>query len=314
MTKTSFLALVALLLWSATVRGQVPEEICLSEEEMMLYTLIDNARKGSQLHKVALSPALCYVAKLHAMDLQHNRESGETCSIHSWTDKAEEWDACCYESGDADKVTCMYNKPREIAGYGGNGYEIITVGAADPQAAMSDWQANSSLYGAVIVNTGDWSGFNWEAVGVAIYQDYTVVWFGEVTDKSAAPKLCSEGSFVPDVSFLKKEEPVAEVTDDIPPPERINEPIKVSVSGEGDLIALKAGYTYLIYGSYSDLENARKGRDLLKADGFQDVHIIKADANGMYRITIGEYKDEQIARQTKAGLQTGYENVWLLIN
>lgn len=284
---------------------------------MRLYTLIDNYRKGSQLHKIPLSAALSYVAKLHAMDLAHNRDSKETCSIHSWSGKADEWEACCFEKEDADKLDCMYKKPRELANYSGNGYEIITVGANTPEQAMTDWQENDSEYGKAILNLDDWKAFDWRRIGIAIYQNYTVVWFSEGEDPRPEPALCTEGSFIPEVSFLNETEESEEppfTEEDIPEPERINEPIEVSVSGEGDLISLKPGYTYLIYGSYSNLENARTGRDQLKANGFQDVHIIEADANGMYRITIGEYNEEQTARDTKAGLQAGYENVWLLIN
>ncbi|MEM6298286.1 MAG: SPOR domain-containing protein [Bacteroidota bacterium] len=320
MMRVLLLCVSALLILTSNIYAQSPpEDICLSEQEMKLYTLIDNYRKGSQLHKIPLSLSLCYVAKLHAMDLEHNRTSGETCSIHSWTDQATEFEACCYEKGSADKETCMLNKPKELTGYPGNGYEIITVGATTPEQAMTDWQENSSTYGAVIVNTDDWSKFDWSAIGIAIYGKYTVVWCGERTDDKTV-EACTDGEYVLETSFTDK--PVAEETtpsreftpSDIPPPEKINEPIKVSTSGSGNLISLKSGYTYLIYGSYTDLSNAQQGVDLLKADGFTSVNIVEADANGMYRVIIGEYSEEQTARDTKAGLQAGYENVWLLIN
>ncbi|MGF1532951.1 MAG: SPOR domain-containing protein [Bernardetiaceae bacterium] len=301
------------LAWTSLL-AQSPDELCLSADEMKLYTLIDNYRKGSQLHKVPLSRSLCYVAKLHAMDLAHNRQAGETCSIHSWSGKATEWQACCYEAGNAQKVLCMYEKPKQLTSYTGNGYEIITVGASSPEQAMTDWQENPSQYGAVIVNTDDWAAFDWSAVGVAIYDKYTVVWFGETSDAGTQPTLCETGSYIPKLSFMGDMPVASTQEDDIPPPEPINEPIRVSVSGKGDLLSLKSGHTYLIYGSYSTLANAQKARDLLKADGLSQAQIVEADANGMYRITLGEYAQEQQARQQKANFRAGYENVWLLIN
>ena len=36
----------------------------------------------------------------------------------------------------------------------------------------------------VMVNKGIWKNSNWEAIGVGIYKNYAVVWFGEEEDKN----------------------------------------------------------------------------------------------------------------------------------
>jgi len=79
----------------------------------------------------------------------------------------------------------MWSKPRELTNYHENGFEIVSWVSGNPslnsESAMLSWQG-SSLHRAVILNQSVWSSFKWKAIGVEIYKNYAVVWFGEEED------------------------------------------------------------------------------------------------------------------------------------
>ena len=68
-----------------------------------------------------------------------------------------------------------------IEKYTGNGYEIafMSSGGATSGGALAGWRS-SPLHNDVIVNEGSWKSIRWQAIGIGIYADYAVVWFGEV--------------------------------------------------------------------------------------------------------------------------------------
>lgn len=78
----------------------------------------------------------------------------------------------------------MWNKPREISGYNSNGYEIAYYSSAGANAleGLEGWK-KSPGHNPVIVNLGTWSKVEWKAIGVGIYGEYGVVWFGEAEDR-----------------------------------------------------------------------------------------------------------------------------------
>ncbi|MCU0843567.1 MAG: CAP domain-containing protein [Spirochaetes bacterium] len=155
-------------------------------EEMKLYDLIMRYRAGRGLPSIALSPSLTHVAQVHARDLTDNRPAKGECNMHSWSDKGK-WSACCY-TRDHRQAACMWNKPRELTPYPGNGYEISNGAwgvAMNAEIALKGWQG-SPAHNAVIINEGIWSGGPWKAVGVGIYGNYAVVWFGREADPAGS--------------------------------------------------------------------------------------------------------------------------------
>ncbi len=119
------------------------------------------------------------VARAHAHDLSVNKPVTNTCNMHSWSDKGE-WSSCCYDSS-KEAARCMWKKPKEIAGYKGNGYEIAAnAGGMTPEQALSLWQ-NSPAHHAVMINKDQWKK-PWRALGIAVEGDYAVAWFGEEAD------------------------------------------------------------------------------------------------------------------------------------
>jgi len=154
-------------------------------EEKKLYDLIMDYRKSKRLKQVPLSSKLTQVAQAHVRDLAANfdYDNKNNCNPHSWSDKGS-WSPCCY-TPDHKYAKCMWDKPKEIGGYNGDGFEIAFFSSSGATAAdgLEGWK-KSPGHNPLLVNTGMWSKVEWKAIGVGVYQQYAVVWFGEVEDRS----------------------------------------------------------------------------------------------------------------------------------
>lgn len=160
-------------------------EICLSGEEKELYEIIMEYRSSKKLPQIPFSAKLTKVAQTHAKDLaqQYNFDTDSKCNPHSWSKKGD-WTSCCYTS-DHKQAQCMWDKPREIANYEGDGYEIAyyhSVGAK-AKPALEGWQ-KSKGHNPLLVNLGMWKEIEWKGLGVGIFENYAVVWFGRINDPS----------------------------------------------------------------------------------------------------------------------------------
>lgn len=154
----------------------------LSESERELFDLVNTYRKGRGLSEIPFSSALTVVAQTHAKDLMENYKQSGRCNMHSWSNKGP-WKGCCYRDNHKNPE-CMWDKPKEIAGYDSPGYEIAywhSV-AAEPVNALEVWKRSTGHH-AVIANLGVFKDAEWKAMGVGIYQGYAVVWFGEARDE-----------------------------------------------------------------------------------------------------------------------------------
>jgi uncharacterized protein YkwD len=149
-------------------------------DAVALAKLINDYRASKKLPRVAVSPKLTKVAEAHVRDLAVNKPETETCNMHSWS-KQKTWTGCCYDSS-KEAAKCMWIKPKEIAGYAGNGYEIAAnASGITPAKALELWKT-SPAHHVVMINSGKWTKA-WGAMGVAISGDYAVAWFGEEADK-----------------------------------------------------------------------------------------------------------------------------------
>ena len=73
------------------------------------------------------------------------------------------------------------------------------------------------------------------------------------------------------------------------------------------------GY-YVIIGSFRNLSGARQEKVDLEKKGFTPV--ILENENGLFRISVGGYNEENVARAKIAGIRAVYEehrDVWLLV-
>lgn len=154
----------------------------LSTEEKELYTLLMKYRKEKGLPSIPVSPSLTYVAQTHADDLQSFYTGSGKCNLHSWSSHGK-WTSCCY-TDDHKNAPCMWDKPRELTSYKGDGYEIAYWNSQGiiPEKALQGWKKSKGHH-AMIVNQGMWSDSRWRAIGIGIKGNFAVVWFGEEADK-----------------------------------------------------------------------------------------------------------------------------------
>ena len=160
----------------------------LSDEELKLYTMINDYRNSKGLKNIPISKSLTFVAQTHARDLVNNKPyMGANCNSHSWSNKGD-WTPCCYTSNHA-RAKCMWDKPRELTSYKGNGFEIATGYLSEPEfkitaeTALQSWKGSSG-HNSVIINQGIWHKHKWNAIGIGIYKGFAVVWFGKEKDKN----------------------------------------------------------------------------------------------------------------------------------
>ncbi len=184
----------SLLILSLIFSLQSSPTPCLSEEEKALYDLMMAYRESKGLEPIPLSAKLTLVAQTHARDLADNYkfDPNNKCNPHSWSSKGK-WSSCCY-TNDHKKAECMWNKPSEIAGYEGPGYEIAYYSSAGATAVegLEGWK-RSPAHNPLIINEGIWSKATWRAIGIGFYKEYGIVWFGETDDASVAV-VCSEAN------------------------------------------------------------------------------------------------------------------------
>lgn len=153
-----------------------PEPGTPTAEEAELLELINAYRADNGLPAIPTSASMTIVAQTHAEDLFVNNPVTAECNLHSWSN-AGSWTPCCY-TDDHAQAQCMWDKPRELSTYPGNGYEIAASGTPDAASALAAWQG-SPPHNAVILSQDIWVDHPWNAIGAGINNGYAVVWFGE---------------------------------------------------------------------------------------------------------------------------------------
>lgn len=161
-------------------------QACISDEEYRLYTLVNEYRVENGLPSIPLSASLSVVAGAHVWDLNTNRPDRGRCNMHSWSDEGP-WAGCCYTENHK-RASCIWSKPSELTSYEGNGYEVAYYSSLSVEehndmayAALEGWK-RSPGHDRMILNKYAWKRLKWKAMGVGIYGNYVVVWFGEKTD------------------------------------------------------------------------------------------------------------------------------------
>lgn len=170
--------------------------VCLSVTEQYLAKMINEYRKSKGLPSIKLSKSLSRVAAIHCEDLNETYTHSGRCNLHSWSDKGK-WSSCCY-TDDHKKAACMWDKPRELSEYEGDGFEIAYYTSRaldDPEEYANDilvsWMGSPG-HNAVIVNKGIWKSVDWNAMGIGIVDGYATVWFGKLADPEGVPDLCDD--------------------------------------------------------------------------------------------------------------------------
>lgn len=143
--------------------------------------LINDYRKANGLPAIRYSASLTAVAEAHVQDLRDEQPDEGSCNLHSWSD-AGSWSSCCY-TDDGSQAQCMWDKPRELTDYEGDGFEVAAYSSVGmtPEYALELWQSSSG-HNQVLLNQGMWAQVTWNALGVAILDGYAVAWFGQETE------------------------------------------------------------------------------------------------------------------------------------
>lgn len=261
----------------------IPDDFCISGEELKLYNLINDYRKAMTLPDIPLSKSLCYVAKKHAMDLVTFKPDSNTCNFHSWSDKGA-WTACCFEKEIKDK-SCMISKPAEFTNYPGYAYEIVywENKSANAEKAFNQWKEATAAR-AIITNFKEWENYHWNAVGVGIFKGFAIAWYGEETDPEINTRVCGSDR----------------VIENKPSPTREEQLIVSSASGR----------FYVIVGSLNTLNDAKDELNKYIQEGFKKAKVITKD--NKFRISLSDYPTMDQANKAKSELPTKYKGAWVL--
>lgn len=160
----------------------------LEPEEQKLYNLVNEYRAENGLPPVLASKALTLVANRHVLDLAENLDyvnqpDRDAISTHTWSDAP-------FDRDNPATHPSMWNAPQRFeTGYPGNGYEMtfnISEGFATAEDALAEWRSPLSD-ASILLNQGTSANKQWHGLGVAIHENYAVLWFGEELDPAGTP-------------------------------------------------------------------------------------------------------------------------------
>lgn len=293
MIRLPVLFLTILLVFSSVLTAQrrkpvpeIPEEFCISETELQLYRLINEYRVIHGLEVVPLSRSLSYVAHMHVVDLHTNRPDMFGCGLHSWSAQGK-WSPCCYAK-DPNRLNCMWSKPRELTGYMGDGHEMILWENVQPSPrnVLEQWRALEPT-NDMLLNRNRWSGRNWKAMGIGIYEGYVSLWFGEVEDREATIQVCGT-QMVLSQNFLIEE--LSQPTPTVAPPhvERY----------------------HLIVASFNNLKQAETEVSRLVKGGYTGASVIELKGN--FRVSLQSFDILTEAQAMRRQLASQFKGIWIL--
>ncbi|MBE0647658.1 MAG: hypothetical protein IH596_07740 [Bacteroidales bacterium] len=277
--------------------SEVPDSFCISEDEAKLYRMINEYRRQYDLPPVPLSRSLCYVANTHVKDLFFHHPDAGDCNFHSWSDKGP-WKAFCYP-GDEDKKNSVWDKPLELSGYPGKGFEIVywENSAVVIDSVIAFWRS-FDYFNGFLMNTGKWEGKQWNAIGIGICQNYAAAWFGEVKDIAGVPQIC--GQKPPDSA----PKPVTVTPGNNPLPRQASDELKPVIS-----TTPSTDHFYIIVKSQLPLKEAEKVVQQLIAKDYTQAKLLQ---NGeKVRVSIFDTLDRDEALRLLREAKTLYKDAWL---
>jgi hypothetical protein len=263
---------------------RISENFCISENEFVLAKMINDYRLQNNLAVIPLSKSMFYVARTHIEDLARNRPESEKCGLQSWSDQGK-WKPCCY-GNELGKTNCMNDKPKELCGYKGKGYEMIYWGSEEaiPSDAIDVWKS-TALTNEMMLNQGKWKNMIWKSVGVGLLNGYASVWFGDETDYLQGIRLCNNDSLIDS---------------------------KISVSNELPVIEPgQNGYHFfLITGSFKTRKEAEEHINYYINKGYNNSRVIEKDK--LFRIAIASYHSPAEAQKELNKLAHLFKGIWIL--
>jgi hypothetical protein len=261
----------------------VPSGYCISNLEYKLYKMINDYRRRYDLPSIPLSRALGFVAQTHAKDLILH-PPGEPCNFHSWSATGP-WKPICYPQ-DESKKNSVWDKPAELIGYKGKGYEIVYWENNDVtiDSVMAEWK-NVDYFNSFLMNTGRWQEKKWNAIGIAIYENFAIAWFGEIADTDDPPLICGQ----------QPEKIKSDITTINPPPQSSQ-----SVTYH---IIVQGGITF---------SEANKHLNDIKSNGFPNARVLTQ--GNKVRISVYTTNNKDSADSALRITRQKYQDAWILKN
>jgi hypothetical protein len=264
----------------------IPKKFCISANELILAKMINDYRRQNNLAVIPLSKSLFFVARSHVQDLAQNHPDREKCGLQSWSDKGD-WKPCCYNK-ESGKTSCMNDKPKELSGYKGKGYEMIYWGSEEaiPSDAIEVWKS-TALTKEMLLNQGKWKSKIWKSIGVGLLDGYASVWFGDEKDHEQGIPLCQSDSVVDS---------------------------QTSTSITIPVIAAKQSqnHFFLITASFKTLQQAKQQVTAHVKQGFPDATIIEKD--NIFRVALSGYNSQPEAQKALNKLSSHFKGIWILQN
>jgi len=283
----------------------IPGNFRITAEEMKLYRMINDYRQRYDLPPIPLSLSLCYVASAHVKDLFFHHPDQDPCNFHSWSGFGP-WKAFCYPR-DENKKNSVWDKPKEFTPYKDKGYEIVywENNQVDIDSVINFWKS-VNYFNSFLMNTGKWQGTKWEAIGVAIYENYASAWFGQVPDQLGPPLLEGENPPLPVPAKADSEKDVKKET--LKPGPIVVKPTKPA---EADSVKKQFKY-YIIIRSNVPVKDTARLMKLYREKGYPSVRFFTNEGKG--RISVFETADRTTALAKLKEIKTQARDAWLLKN
>jgi len=283
----------------------------MSEDETILFNMINDMRRQGKMPLIPLSPDLCKVAHVHIADLIASRPQDNGCSLHSWSASGK-WTACCH-SKDPAGIKCMKSKPKEIVGYPGDGYELIYWGDenATPFDAAAMWhQVDASA--DMILCRGKWKDYKWKALGVGLKNGYAILWLGDKADKKA--DIIATDALPNPNQPIEKENVAANqsaVNKNQVKTKTVTPAKEVSIKSEIHESVPSGTVTkfYLIAASLKTAESAELELKRIKKNGYPDAIILEEEK--VYRIALISFDDNKKASRKANELKKDFPGIWI---
>jgi hypothetical protein len=342
-----------LMLVSVNVTGQTGQQagkadsealFCISQEEMILFNLVNDYRRQNKLPDIPLSKSMSIVAKTHIDDLLEWKPQEQKCGFHSWSDHGN-WKPCCYNK-DPMGGKKMNSKPSEICGYPGLGFELVywEEETATANEAYDLWiQVGASK--DMLLNRGKWQFRTWKAMGIGIQNGFALIWLGDKLDKAADISICGIDTLIqskaqvqvsPEIAAETKKTKV-EQKETVKPAVSAKESKQDALTREGgttqkavqpngdkkseiskeiqitpkpaDKTVDNGNHYYIIVASFPSEDLAKQRIVELKSLGYIDVILLPS--GGRYRVSIGSYPTESRTKARMKELRESFPDCWL---
>jgi hypothetical protein len=302
---------------------EVPASFCISTMEMKLYNMINEYRNRYDLPPIPLSKSLCFVASTHVKDLFFHHPDQAPCNFHSWSDKGP-WKPFCYPR-DENKKNSVWDKPKEITRYKGKGYEIVywENNPVTIDSILPFWKS-IDYFNSFMMNTGKWQGKKWNAIGIAIYENYASAWFGEAPDTNGIPDICGQPKEKKTIVVLQTEQVDTATVKPAPAqkktgkhaqpvkPVQPDQPVQPDTlkSASIEIVRERREKLYIIVQSLLPLTQLKKTAVSLRSKGYPDAKILEKDHK--CRVSIMEFDNKEKADSALREVKKSYKDAWLL--